>query len=264
MIGTDIDFQAVSSGKKVVHLRSPKVKRQEPEIIEGALVIQVMEAKALIDAYLPTAQAIRAHAVRIKIKDDKTKAQASETGTRIKNLVKEINLAVENVIKDPDKFVKEIKNIAKKIIVELEIGKRYLANELLKDKQRQDLERAKREEAIRKADEARKKKLSAEYERLKIKTPVPVPEETKLPKKTKDETQTRTNAGLSFAKGEWTYELLNIDELEDKYIIRSENKKLINTMIKQGLRDELNKKKEVVKAAIPGIRIYYKEDIAFR
>ena len=252
----EIDFAAVSSGKKA--------KAKDPVIVEGGLIIEVMEAKAIIDAYLPKAELIRDHALAIKIKDEKTKIQASETGTRIKNMVKEINLAVENVIKDPDKFVKAIKNAAKKIIVELEIGKRYLASELLKDKQRQDLERSKREEAIRVADEARKKKLKEEYDRLKIKAPTPVPEETKLPKKTKDQTQVRTNAGLSFPKGEWVYELLNIDELEDKYIIKSENKKLLNTMIKQGLRDEVDKKGKVTKAAIPGIRIFYKEDIAFR
>ena len=253
---TDIDFAAVSNGKKATP--------QEPEIIEGgSLVIQTLESKAIINAYLPRAEAIRNQAFAIKIIDAETRENASETGVRIKNSVKEIDLAVQNVIKEPKKFVSEITNAAKKIKVVLEQGKSYLASELLKDKQRQDLERAKEQEAIRKADEARSKALAAEAKRLKIKTPEPLPE-TKLPTKTKDETQTRTDVGVSYAKGKWTYELLDITQVPRDYLLPQENGPLINQKIKQGLRDQVNKKGEVTKPAIPGLRIYYKETVAFR
>jgi len=250
----EIDFATVGNGK---------LKPREPEIIEGALIIQVIEAKQIIEAFLPRAELIKAQALSIKIMDAKTREEASATGVRIKNSVKEIDLAVQNVIEKPKTFVTEIVSAAKKIKVVLEQAKSYLAGELLKDKQREDLERAKREEAIRKADEARTKKLEAEARRLKIKTPEP-PAETKLPTKTKDETQTRTDVGVSFTKGRWTYELLDITQVPRDYLLPQENGPLINQKIKQGLRDELNKKKEVVKAAIPGLRIYYKETVAFR
>ena len=251
----EIDFAAVSTGKK----ETP----QEPEIIEGALVIQVIEAKQIIEAFLPRAELIKAQALAIKITDAQTRELASATGTRIKNSVKEIDLAVQNVIKKPKTFVTEIVSAAKKIKVVLEQGKSYLASELLKDKQREDLERAKREEAIRKADEARRKKLEAEARRLKIETPEP-PAETKLPTKTKDQTQTRTDVGVSYATGKWTYELLDITQVPREYLLPKENGPLINQKIKQGLRDEINKKGEVTWTAIPGIRIYHKESIGFR
>ena len=250
----DIDFAAVGNSKP-----SPL----EPEIIEGALVIQVIEAKEIIEAFLPRAELIKAQALSIKITDDKTREEASATGVRIKNSVKEIDLAVQNVIKEPKTFVSEIVSAAKKIKVVLEQGKSYLASELLKDKQRQDLERAKEQEAIRKADEARSKALAAEAKRLKIKTPEP-PAETKLPTKTQDETQTRTDVGVSYAKGKWTYELLDITQVPRDYLLPQENGPLINQKIKQGLRDQVNKKGEVTKPAIPGLRIYYKETVAFR
>ena len=252
---TDIDFAAVGNGKKVVY--------SEAEIIEGALVIKVIEAKEIIEAFLPRAELIKAQALSITITDDKTREQASETGVRIKNSVKEINLAVENVIREPKTFVSEITNAAKKIKVVLEQGKRYLADELLKDKQRQDLKRAKDQEAIRKADEARSKALEAEAKRLKIKVPA-IPATTVLPKTTKDETQTRTDVGVSYATGRWTYELLDITQVPRDYLLPKENGSLINQKIKQGLRDQIDKKGEITKAGIPGIRIYYKEDIAFK
>lgn len=251
----EIDFASVNNGK------TP----QQPEVIQtdGSLVIKMIESKAIINAFLPKAELIRNQAFAIKIKDDKTRSKASETGTRIKNLVKEVNLAVENVIKKPDGFVKEMKNIGKKINAELDRGKRYLADELLKDKQRQDLERAKQQEAIRKADKARQDALKKEAKKLNIEAPVMA--EPVLPKTTKEETQTRTDAGVSFPKGRWTYELLDIDQVPREYLVRKENGKLINDKITQGLRDELEKKTgKVTKAAIPGIRIFYKEDIAFR
>lgn len=259
----DIDFGAVSNGKKAVHSKSPIEKRLELDVTPGALVIKVIEAKEIIEAFLPRAELIKAQALSIKITDEKTREQASETGVRIKNSVKEIDLAVQNVIKEPKTFVTEIVSAAKKIKVVLEQGKSYLAGELLKDKQRQDLERAKREEAIRKADEARRRALEAEARRLKIETPEPV-QETKLPTKTKDQTQTRTDVGVSYAKGKWTYELLDITQIPRDYLLPKENGPLINQKIKQGLRDQVDKKGEIVKAGIPGIRIYYKEDIAFR
>jgi len=257
----DIDFASVSSRKaKAQKAQDPSL---EPEIIEGALIIQIIQSKAIIDAYLPQAEMIRDQAFAIKIVDNESRVQASETGTRIKNLVKDVNLAVENVIKKPDFFVKEIKNGGKKIIVELERGKHYLADELLKDKQRQDLQRAKEQEAIRIADEVRRKALKKEAKRLKIEPP-PLPMETILPKKTKEETQTRTDAGVSFATGRWTYELLDITKLPREYLLPKENGPLINQRIKQGLRDELDKAGKVIKPAIEGIRIYFKEDISFR
>ncbi len=248
----EIDFQSVSDGKK------------QPEVIqtEGSLVIKTVESKAIIDAFLPKAELIRNQAFAIKIKDDKTKGQASETGVRIKNLVKEIDLAVEVHIKEPKSFVNGIVNVAKKIKAELDRGKRYLADELLKDKQRQDLERAKQQEAIRKADKARQDALAKEAKKLNIEPPE-MPELV-LPKTTKEETQTRTDAGVSFAKGRWTYELLDISQVPREYLLPKENGPLINQKIKQGLRDEVDKDNKVIKAAIPGVKIFYKEDISFR
>ena len=253
----DIDFATVSNGQQA----TPEVEVIHAE--EGALVIKVIEAKEIIEAFLPRAELIKAQALSIKITDDKTREQASETGVRIKNSVKEIDLAVENVIKKPKTFVSEITNAAKKIKVVLEQGKSYLADELLKDKQRQDLERAKEQEAIRKADEIRRKALEAEAKRLNIKAPEP-PAETKLPKKTKDETQTRTDVGVSYTQGRWTYELLDITQVPREYLMPKENSSLINNKIKQGLRDQTDKKSGIVTRAIPGIRIYFKESIAFK
>lgn len=250
----DIDFQSVSNGKQP----------QQPEVIQtdGSLIIKTVESKAIINAYLPKAELIRNQAFAIKIKDDKTRIKASETGVRIKNLIKEIDLAVKTTIQDPKDFVSEITNIGKKIKAELDRGKRYLADELLKDKQRQDLKRAKDQEAIRKADIARQDALKKEAKKLKIE--VPAMAEPVLPKTTKEETQTRTDAGVSFAKGRWTYELLDINQVPREYLVQKENGSLINNKITQGLRDEVGKDKKTVKSAIPGIRIYFKESIAFK
>ncbi len=250
----EIDFQSVSNGK------TP----QQPEVIQadGSLVIKTVESKAIIDAFLPKAELIRNQALAIKIKDDKTRVKASETGVRIKNLIKEINLAVETNIGQPKSFVDGIVNAGKKIKAELDRGKRYLADELLKDKQRQDLERAKQQEAIRKADKARQDALAKEAKKLNIATPV-MPELV-LPKTTKEEAQTRTDAGVSFARGRWTYELMDINQVPKEYLVQKENGSLINNKITQGLRDELDKDGKVTRAAIPGIRIYFKESIAFK
>ena len=251
----DIDFATVGNGKKA----TPR----DPEIIEGALVIKVIDSQVILDTYLPQAELIKAQALSIKITDAQTREEASKTGVMIKNGVKDVNLAVQTAIKEAKQYVTETVSTGKKIVVVLEQGKSYLASELLKDKQRQDLERAKEQEAIRKADEARSKALAAEAKRLKIKTPEP-PVETKLPTKTKDETQTRTDVGVSYAKGKWTYELLDITQVPREYLLPKENGPLINQKIKQGLRDEINKKGEVTWTAIPGIRIYHKESIGFR
>ncbi|TET67299.1 MAG: hypothetical protein E3J56_13185 [Candidatus Aminicenantes bacterium] len=248
----DIDFAKVGNGK-------PK----EVEIIEGALIIKVIDSKTILDTYLPKAEVIRNQAFAIKIIDAQTREEASKTGVMIKNGVKDVNLAVQNAIKEAKQYVTETVSIGKKIVVVLEQGKSYLASELLKDKQRQDLERAKQEKAIKIADEARQKTLEAEAKRLNIKPPEPIAEPI-LPKKTKDETQTRTDAGVSFAKGKWTYELLDITQVPREYLLPKENGPLINQKIKQGLRDQVDKTGKVLKVGIPGIRIYFREEIAFR
>lgn len=253
----DIDFATVTNGQQA----TPEVEVIHAE--EGALVIRVIDPKIILDTYLPKAEMIRDQAFAIKITDDQTREEASKTGVLIKNSVKDVNLAVQNAIKEAKQYVTEMVSTGKKIVVVLEQGKSYLASELLKDKQRQDLERAKEQEAIRKADEARRKALEAEARRLNIKAPEP-PAETKLPKKTKDETQTRTDVGVSYTQGRWTYELLDITQVPREYLMPKENSSLINNKIKQGLRDQLDKKGEITKAAIPGIRIYFKENIAFK
>jgi hypothetical protein len=257
----NIDFSAISSGKKDEAL-APIVP--EVTVFNGeAMLIKVPQAKAAIDAYYFQAIEIRDGALSIKVADAKTREQASEMGVRIKNLVKDIDLAVENVTGEAKKFVSEITNSAKKIKIELEKGKHYLADELLKDKQRQDLERRKQEEAMRKADEARRKALEKEAKRLHIEPP-PIVETPALPKDTKEQRQTRTDVGVSFARGKWTYELLDINQVPREYLLPKENGALINQKIKQGLRDKVDEKTGKTIPAIPGLKIIYKEDIAFR
>ena len=252
-----LDFAQVANGK-------PKAKKEVKPLVvikkdDATIILKPIEAKAIIDAYLPGAKKITVEALKMKITDDKTKALASEFGVRIKNLIKDVKKAVEDTIDEAKKYVSGNTNAGKAIIDELEKGKRYLADELLKDKQRRDLEERKRQEAINKADEERRKKLKKEAERLNIEIPDVVEVKAK-----KEKPQTRTDSGLSFSKGKWTYEILNIQEVPRELLIQETDKTSVNQLIKQGVRDKTDDEGNILKPGIPGLRIFFKEDMVFR
>lgn len=251
-----LDFSQVGNGKPQPKRKAPKV----PEILPGQdIILKPIESKAIIDAFLPSAQKITAEAFTIKVVDDKTRDLASELGVRVKNLIKDVRKETENIIEKPKHFVSALSNAAKKIESELVRGKEYLASELIKDKQRRDLEERKRQEVIRKADEERQKALEAEAKKSNIAVPEVVEVKAK-----KEKPQTRTDSGVSFPKERWTYEVLSIRDLPREYLVQKEDSMSVNQAIRQGYRDKVDKKGNIIEPGIPGLRIYFKENIAFK
>ena len=253
-----LDFAKVANNKKA----TKKEKVKPLAVIKkdaSTIILKPIEAKAIIEAFFPSAEKITKEALSIKVIDDKTRDLASEMGVRVKNLIKDVKKATDGIIEEPKKFTSEISNGARKITSELERGKSYLADELIKDKQRRDLEERKRQEAIRKADEERRKALEAEAKKLNIEVPEMVEVKAK-----KEKPQTRTDSGMSFAKGRYTYEVLNIKELAREYLVQKEDSMIINQAIRQGVRDEVDEKGNITKPGIPGLRIFFKENVAFR
>jgi len=250
------DFNQVGNDKPKPKRKAPKV----PEILPGQdIILKPIESKAIIDAFLPSAQKITAEAFTIKVRNDKTRDLASELGVRVKNLIKDVRKETDNIVEKPKNFTSAISNAAKKIISELERGKEYLASELIKDKQRRDLEEKKRQEVIRKADAERQKALEAEAKKLKIDVPEMVEVKAK-----KEKPQVRTDSGVSFAKGRWTYEVLNIKNLPREYLVQKEDSMSVNQAIRQGVRDKVDDEGNIIESGIPGLRIYFKENVAFR
>ena len=244
-------------------LNGKKPKKKAPKALavvdDLSIILKKIDAKTIIDTFLPKAKQITAEALKMKITDTKTRALVSEMGVRVKNLIKDVNKAVADNVADAKQYVKDNTNAGKMIIQELEPGKGHCAREILKDDERRELEEKKRQEAIRKADEERRKKLEAEAARLNIEVPEVVEVKAK-----KESDQTRTESGLSFGRGRWTYKVTDISQVPYKYLKKQEDSVLINGEIRQGVRDKEDEEGNLIESAIPGIRIYYDKGVAFR
>lgn len=256
-----LDFAQVAGNKKAAPKKAKAEVKPLAVIKKDAttIILKPIEAKAIIDAYLPEAKKITAEALKMKITDKESRSLVSEMGVKVKNLIKAIKKAVDDNIEEAKNYIEGPKNAGKVIIAELEPGKAHLARELLKDDERIELEKKKRDEAIRKADEERRKKLEEEAKRLNIEVPEIIEVKTK-----EEPEQTRTDSGVSFKQGRWTYEVMDIAKVPYKYLVKKEDSALINGEIRQGMRDKEDKDGNLIESAIPGIRIYFKKNIAFR
>jgi len=250
-----LDFSQITNKKPKKGKLSKAVIKKDPTTI----ILKPIEAKAIIDAYLPEARKITAEALKMKITDKESRSLVSEMGVRVKNLIKAVKKAVDDNIFDAKEYIKGPINAGKIITAELEPGKTHLAREIMKDDERITLEKRKRDEAIRKADEERRKKLEEEAARFNIEVPEMVEVKAK-----KESGQTRTDSGVSFQRGRWTYSVLSIKDVPYKYLIKKEDSILINGEIRQGVRDKEDKDGNLIESAIPGIRIYFKKEVAFR
>jgi len=254
----DIDFSQIGNGATGDPKQTPKPPKPA---IPGAIISLKFETakRDLIGPYLAKGILIKAEALKIQVNNDASKIEATDLGSRIHKLIKQIDEKADGIIKDPKQYVSEVNNIRKQVKKALEEAKEYLREELKQHKAREDLANRKQEELIRKKNEELQKELDEEAKKSGIEAPKVGP--VRLPGK---DNITRTESGSSHGRGQWKYEVLDITQVPRNYLKQEVDPRYINIEIKHGLRDEVDKDGNLIKLAIPGIRIFWDETIAFR
>ena len=190
-------------------------------------------------------ETLKADALALVVDSEETRIRAVEYGGMAAGLLKKFKATTGAIIKEPQDFVKSVKNIASPFEDSLnEIKdsserkiKQYKA--VIEQKRRED--EAKLQAEARKLDERLKKEAKD-----KGIIPVPVP----IPVLPKVQETTHTEFGSQYSREIWKFELVDIDKVPHEYL--EVNSKAVNQAIKMGRRE------------IPGLKIWQDDSIVFR
>lgn len=200
--------------------------------------LDIEQAQKRFQPYLEEIERIKTVALDHKIVDEESNVYAIDLTAEIKRLNKNIEAKQEEIVAEPKRFIKAIKNFCKKFTAPLSEAERALKQQIAQYQHKLDLEQRKQEEAIRKANEELQAKLNEEARAAGVEAPQvkPMP----LPKK---KSIARTGTGASaYTRKNWKAEIIDPALVPREYCEPS--MKLINHAVKMGVRE------------IPGVRIW--------
>lgn len=239
-----IDFEKAARGKIT---GKPS---QEPKGLPKTGQIITLNTATIIELnrYIFQSELIRDQAFKIKVKDDKTKEEATELGVKMHKLIKQIDVKADEIIEDPKNFVKDTNNIRKKVQQPFKEGKEYLANELKQHKARETLAAEQRKEAARKATEELQHKIDKQAKESGIKEEIKV-DAIVVPGV---ENISRAESGTSFGTKRPKVVVVNFELVPPEYIKKELRLKAVHDAMRQGVTH------------IDGLELDWEEDISFK
>lgn len=198
------------------------------------------------------------------VEDDATLAVANEIGSRAAKALKAIETQRKAIVEPAHEFKSSVDRLAKAYRDRLDAIKNVCAGKIATFQRAKELERQKKEVALRKAAEEAQRKLDAEVAaenaRLRAEAEAagkpaeaaPQVEEIKLPKPVMPAAPStvRTESGSSSQAKGWDFTVTNLQEVPREHMMLDESS--IRRAIKAGVR------------AIPGLKIFPKQTTRFR
>ena len=238
-----IDFAALAEDKG-----DPKQKPKSVPPKTGQIITLNTALVQQLNAFIAQGEKIRDQAFKIKVTNDKTKEEATNHGSKIHKLMKQIDEKADEIIAAPKQFVADGNNIRKKVQKPLEEGEAYLKGELKQHKAQEVLAAAQRQEAARKATEALQKKINAEAKASGIKEEIKV-DAIIVPGV---DNITRAESGVSYGTKRPKVTVVNPELVPREYLKIELRTKAVHDAMRQGVTE------------IPGLELSWEEDIAFR
>lgn len=206
-----IDFATVGN-KKVVHLRSPRVKKSvTPPIDKG---LNLASAHQLIEQDFDEAIAeLKLKESTIVVKNEKTNELIVMVGNKAKNVRQAMETRGKKIIGPAKEFVDGVRGKINKYTSVLKAIEASAKRKSGEHQYRVELERRKQDEEIRKANVELQKKLDAEAEKSGIEAPkveaMPMPKQDKV---------VRTeNGSSSHIRKKWKPTIVDPDKVDRKY-----------------------------------------------
>ena len=213
------------------HVTNPAPRNNLPA------VLSMVAPRAVLEPFRNKAKQLAAQASAIKVQDHESQLAAITLAGTIKKVAKTVEDARKEYTSPINEHVKSVNGLAKEITTPLDTGMRHLTGQLNQYASKVELERRKAEEEARRQAEVEQKHLDAEAKAAGVEAPI-VPEI--LPAKPEKAT-VRTEAGTSYQRKIWTFEIDKLDEVPREYMLL--NEKAVNAAIRNGVR------------SIPGLKI---------
>lgn len=206
----DIDFATVGN-KKVVHLRSPRVKKSVTPPIGN---LNLASAHQLIEQDFDEAIAgLEVKQSTIKVKDGKSSELIVMVGNKAKNLRQAMDVRRKEIIGDAKEFVDGVNGKVKKFTVRLQAVEASAKRKSGEYQYYLDLERDKQQEEIRKANVALQEKLDAEAEKSGVEAPKVEP----MPMPKQDKVVRTEDGSSSHIRKKWKPTIVDPDKVDRKY-----------------------------------------------
>jgi hypothetical protein len=220
----------------------PPEERQELAKTQG---FDLEKAKIVFGNYIKEVDDLVDKANDLTIETEEQNQLAVIMGTSAKKLAKTINQKRDEILKDPEDYVKGVRNFCRMFTEKLATIENGLKQKLTSYRIVQEQKRREAEQKAIAETERLNKKLAKDAEKKGIEAP-----QIMKPVLPKEQKAIRTESGVASGRKTWTFELADLGKVPREYMTLDERK--VNDAIKAGLRN------------IPGLRIYEKETTTFR
>lgn len=232
----EMDFSAVI-GIAPSHMPPPQEDTLSPRVAGIGSVPSMDVPRVLLEPYRNKAKTLLAEARAVKVQDQEGQISATNLAAGIKKVARTVEEARKEYTAPLNDHIKAVNGLAKEIATPLDDGLRHLTGQLNQYAAQVELERRKAEEEARRQAAEEQKRLDAEAKAAGVEAPI-VPEV--LPAKP-EKAAVRTEAGTSFQRKTWTFEVEKLDEVPREYMILNEG--AVRAAVRNGVR------------SIPGLKI---------
>ena len=219
--------------------------KEEQEALTKVQGFDLEKAKVAFGEYIKEVDSLVKKAEDLKIENDEQNQLAVSMGTSAKKLTKLIETKRNEIIKEPEEYVKGVRNFCKMFTEKLILIEMTLKSKITSYRIVQEQKRREAELKAQKETEKLQAKLNKDAEKKGIEAP-----QILAPIIPKEAPVTRTESGSASLRKTWTFELVDLDKVPREFLTLSEGK--VRDSIRGGVRE------------IPGIRIFEKESTSFR
>jgi hypothetical protein len=214
--------------------------QEPPETLPATRSLDIEAAKRAFEPYRQKIATMQADADALELSDDAGEKQAVDAAAQAKRLVNDLEDKRKTVIREPDKFVRNVNSFVRTFRQPLDQVVDTLRGKIGQYQYSKEIKRRKVEAAMREEAAKLQAKLKAEAAQAGIEAPPVMPVPVPRPDST-----TRTESGASASiRTAWSGEITDPDQVPREYCSPDQAK--INQAVKAGLRE------------IPGVRIFEK------
>jgi hypothetical protein len=201
-------------------------------------LLEMDSPRAILEPYRNKALTLLNEAKAITVQDQGGQVAATTLAGNIKKIAKAVEEARKSYTAPINQHITSVNGLAKEVSAPLDDALRHLTGQLNQYSAKVELERRKAEEEARRQAQAEQKRLDAEAKAAGVEAPL-VPEV--IPAK-EEPTTIRTEAGTSYQRKTWTFEVEALDKVSREYLVLNES--MVRAAIKNGVR------------TIPGLKIF--------
>lgn len=203
------------------------------------------EAKKTFRAWVDQVANLLEKAIDLKVENDQQNEIAVSMGTTAKQLYKKVEAQKNELIKEPEEYVKGIRSFAKifteKLLqIESTLKQKITSYRVIQEQKRREASLEAKKETDRLQAKLTEEAAEKGIEAPKILDPI-LPKEAPV---------IRTETGSASGRKTWTFELIDLSKVPEEYKILDEKK--VRDAVRAGIRQ------------IEGIRIYERETTTFR